>query len=398
MKWLFVTSQFPWPTTHGQWLRVYHLARTLRSQGDEVAVLTCMESPLASPWEGVTAYQQHGVEVIPGPQRKHLNKGRARTFLGPYAFDPQMAASIAAHSDWADAVVLSHSRMLQYSREASRSGCVVADVGDDPVLEYSRRRRDRPSIHQWWWCHKTRLGRIRYERECLTNVQAATFVSDADATSLSLRHPQVTTACVANGVDTDHFRRPLNFQIKSPSPTLVFTGHMGNPNNGWAAEYLVREIAPLVWEKQPGVRVQIVGAEPTPAVKALASERVDVTGTVADIRPYLWNASLVTLAMRSGTGIKNKLLEAWAAGTAVVATPLACQGVDASDGKNLAVASSTKAFAARILSLLIDEGERSRLAAVGQRTVEQKFTWDAAAIKMRNIALQRRQAARTESV
>lgn len=384
MKWLFVTTQFPWPVTHGQWLRVYHLVRALRRQGDSVALLTCRDA--AETDEGVAAYQEIGAEILEGPVRKHRHKGRPRSFLGPYAFDQDMADAVAQHSRSMDAVVLSHSRMLQYSREAAHSGCVIADIGDDPVLEYSRRQQLGTATSGMLWRMRTRLGRVHYERQGLANVTAATFVSDADAKSFARRHPDLETRCISNGVDAAYFCRPNHHQNNISSPTLVFTGHMGNPNNRWAAEYLVRSIAPLVWSKHRNLSIQIVGADPTEDVLSLAGERVEVTGTVPDIRPYLWNATLVTLPMQSGTGIKNKLLEAWAAGAAVVATPLACQGVDARDGENLAIAASAEQFAAKIIELLSDDQQRARLGADGRRTVEQGFSWDAAAVQLRQVA------------
>ncbi len=384
MKWLFVTSQFPWPITHGQWLRVFHLARSLRQHGDEVSILTCSGNAVTD--EGLAAYKELGVKILDGPAGGHLSKGRPRSFLGPYAFDRRMADAVAEHSPSMDAVLLSHSRMLQYSREAARSGCVIADIGDDPVLEYGRRRQTGTESPGWLWRMKTRLGRVHYERQGTSNVAAVTFVSVADASSFGQRHPETKTCCVSNGADVAYFRQPADFQSDRQPPTLVFTGHMGNPNNRWAAEYLVRSVAPLVWSKRQDVRVQLVGADPTEEVLRLAGERVEVTGTVPDIRPYLWNASLVTLTMQSGTGIKNKLLEAWAAGAAVVATPLACQGVDARDGDNLAVAASAEQFAAKVCELLSDDEQRARLGQQGQRAVEQGFTWEAAARQLREVA------------
>lgn len=383
MKWLFVTSQLPWPLTNGQWLRIYYLARALRSQGDEVAVLTCSGEEEDRDIEGVAAYESLGVNFIFGISGKHSSKGRPRSLMGPYAFDDRMARAVAKHSDWADAVILSHSRMLQYSAEASRSPVVIADIGDDPTLEYGRRRQTRSNLATWGRRGIAKLGRRRYERHGLSHVHAATFVSDTDAQSFAGRHPRANIGCVANGVDVRFFQKPMDYCSGNPEPTLVFTGYMSNPNNIWAAEFLVRQVSPLIWEKRDDVRVQIVGADPTEEVRALADRRVEVSGTVSDLRPYLWDATIVALTMQSGTGIKNKLLEAWAAGAPVVATPIACQGIDASDRRNLRIAHTAEQFATTVLELLDDAEQRQQLAAEGHSTVAKNFTWGAAATRLR---------------
>ena len=79
---------------------------------------------------------------------------------------------------------------------------------------------------------------------------------------------------------------------------------------------------------------------------------------VPDLRPYLWGAAVYACPMESGTGIKNKLLEAMAAGAPAVATPLACQGMSVRDGVQLRIADSDEAFAAALVDVLRDAGAR----------------------------------------
>lgn len=379
MRWLIVTSQFPWPIVHGQWLRIYHIARTLRKQEDAVSILT-----FPGDAEGEQAYGKIGVDIVAGLAGRHVRKGPGRSLLSQYAYDPGLADLIAAQASNADVVLLSHSRMLQYSPEASLAGRVIADIGDDPVLEYGR-RSDRPrGIKAWLRSLIAMPVRTRYERKFLGNVDATTFVSSVDAESFSRRHYDVKGCCVPNGVDVDYLEPPQGWsEPDGRSPVVVFTGHMSNPNNVRAAEFLVRDVAPHVWRKRPEVRLQIVGADPTVAVRALLGSRVEVTGRVRDIRPYLWNATVVALPMQSGTGIKNKLLEAWAASAPVVATPLACQGVTARDGENLLIGRSAEDVAERILELLANDSQRSRLAKAGRTTVVEQFTWESATDRLR---------------
>ena len=382
MNWLFVTTRFPWPLVDGHWLRVYHLIRALRESGDEVAIVS-----FEGDEDGKAAYASLGVRFAGGLEGTHQSRGPARVRLGPYAFDQRMAEAVRREAAGFDVVVLSGARMLQYAPEAARPGAVIADFIDDPVLEYGRRgatpRSARERLRRW----KNRLGRRRYERRFLAFVETVTFVSDEDCGSFLLRHPAASATCIPNGVDVEFFQRPQNLPRDGAGrSTVVFTGHMSNPNNARAAIFLVREVAPHLWPRRPETQVRIVGADPSKEVLALAAKRVEVTGRVEDVRPYLWDASVVAIPMQSGTGIKNKLLEAWAAGAAVVATPLACQGVPAEDGRNLLLADAADAFAGRLLALLDDKALRARLGKAGYDTVLDRFTWDSAAARLRSFS------------
>lgn len=381
MKWLFVTSKFPWPIIHGRWLRVYHLARVLVELGERVFVLSCRATD-----EGRSAYAKIGVAVADGLERIHLNRGRGRCLFAPIAFDANFADVVQHHAADFDIVVLSGTRMLQYAKEASLAGTVVSEMVDDPLLEFGRRETgERASIKLRLRSRINRFGQIRLERICSRFVTFTSFVSEEDCANFNSRHPDDRTVFVPNGVDVDYFDKPIfaNSNSDTEVPTVVFTGHMSNPNNERAATFLVRKIAPLIWHELPNARIQIVGSDPSEAVRALASSRIEVTGLVDDIRPFLWNASVVLLSMQSGTGIKNKLLEAWAASAPVVATPLACQGVPAKDGKNLLLADSGEALSQATIKLIQDPVSRQKIAEAGRKTVMAKLTWTSAAQRIK---------------
>ncbi len=376
MKWLFVTTQFPWPLAHGTTLRVYHLSRTLAGAGDDVAVL----AP-GGDAEGAEAYASAGVTLLDVPASA---AGAAGDSAGPYAYDPAVAEAVGRHAGRYDVAVLVRPATLAYAHQARGAGRVVADFIDDPVLEAARRLR--PTVHL------RRLGQQlvfiarqrRCEREWLAGVDLATFVSEADAASFARRRRQCPVAVVPNGVEVSHFARPAS---PAPSaggpPAVTFLGNLSHPPNTDAALWLLRRIAPRIWKRRPETRIVIAGACPPPAVRAAAGPRVVVTGWMEDVRPTLWDATVVMLPMRLGTGIKNKLLEAWAAGAPVVATGRACQGTPAADGEDLLVADSAAALAAAAVRVIAEEPLRRRLAGAGADTVRQHLTWSAAAAGLR---------------
>src|SRR5204862_4887967 len=127
-------------------------------------------------------------------------------------------------------------------------------------------------------------------------------------------------------------------------------------------------------------RLAIVGRAPSPRVRALAElEGVEVTGEVGDLRPWLASSGAYVCPMISGTGIKNKLLEAMACGAGCVVTPLALQGLRVAPGRELLVGGSARELADSLLRVLDDDAYRERLGRAARRSVQNEHDWRAVA-------------------
>src|SRR6185369_16591780 len=119
--------------------------------------------------------------------------------------------------------------------------------------------------------------------------------------------------------------------------------------------------------RRPTIRLQIVGAEPSPAVRKLGTiDGVTVSGSVPDVRPYLRRAALTVAPLRIARGTQNKILEAMAMGVPVVASRRAAGGVDAVPGEHLLTADSPQEQCDAILRLLAQPAERTRLSQAGR--------------------------------
>ena len=152
-----------------------------------------------------------------------------------------------------------------------------------------------------------------------------------------------------------------------------------------AACWLVKEIMPLVWEKQPhGINVLIAGADPKPAVKALAGPKVTVSGRLDDIREAYASARIFVAPMRIGSGMQNKLLEAMAMGLPCVTTTLAANPLGATPGEHLLVGDSAEELADLIVKLGIEELRHS-VADAGRRFVQERYSWPAAVEPLETI-------------
>jgi glycosyltransferase involved in cell wall biosynthesis len=131
-----------------------------------------------------------------------------------------------------------------------------------------------------------------------------------------------------------------------------------------AALWLARSIWPLVRARRPDVCLDIVGASPTAAVRALQDPEsgVRVTGSVPDVKPYLWAASVSVAPLRVARGVQTKVLEASAAGLPCVVTPEVSAGLPASLRPLCPVAASPAEFAEAVIDLLARPPEPDRLA------------------------------------
>lgn len=176
-----------------------------------------------------------------------------------------------------------------------------------------------------------------------------------------------------NGVDLDYFQ-PL--QQERRRYNIVFSGKMSYHANIAAALYLRQSIMPLIWQKKPEATLTIVGSNPPKVIQAFTSDpRVEVTGFVEDMRAYVGRAGVMLSPMVYSVGIQNKVLEAMALGTPVVAAAQATAALEAHPGHDLLVATSPQEFAECALRLMEDSELRASLSFHGRKYVENRHDW-----------------------
>jgi len=160
---------------------------------------------------------------------------------------------------------------------------------------------------------------------------------------------------------------------------VVFSGNFEYHPNIDAVHFLVSEIWPEVRKRRPGLRLKLVGRGDRFIRHLLAAATdIEVTGAVPDAFAEIAGAAIVIAPLRTGSGTRVKILEAWAAARPVVATPLAAEGLLAHDDHNIVLASDPPAFAQAISRLLADPAESRRVASGGRDTFERHYTWEAA--------------------
>ncbi|MGD2156277.1 MAG: glycosyltransferase [Anaerolineales bacterium] len=241
------------------------------------------------------------------------------------------------------------------------------------------------------WLTRFELGRTRrYERFLVKQFDRTLVTSRVDKDAFSSlipgENPAPDVSVLPNGVDLEYFT-PKE-ALGKENATLVVSGKMSYHANVTMVMHLVNEIMPLVWARNPGVKLWIVGKDPPNEIKGLAkAPTVTVTGMVDDIRPYLQSATLAVAPIQYGAGVQNKVLEAMACGTPVISTSQAVSALDAQPGRDLLLADEPVKFAEAILSLLNDSEQQRRIAAAARRYVEQHHNWDHIATELEEVYL-----------
>lgn len=197
------------------------------------------------------------------------------------------------------------------------------------------------------------------------------FGDACDEACTELMDERITV--LPHGLDRHDFRP---YRGARQPRDLIFSGKMNYHANVAGAEMLVEHILPLVWREHPDVRLTIAGANPSAAVRRLARDpRIIVTGYVPDLRPLISEAQVSVSPLPYAVGIQNKVLEAMALGTPVVASRSAACGLQAVAGRDLLVADTPEEFAAAVCRVLGKPALWQRLAERGVRYIAAHHDW-----------------------
>jgi glycosyltransferase involved in cell wall biosynthesis len=231
----------------------------------------------------------------------------------------------------------------------------------------------------------TGVKRILFDREAerVRTFEASAYgrfdrvvvVSPEDASALKELDPKLAVDVIPNGVDVEEYQ--VSADVDPTPGRLLLHGTMDYEPNVRAAELLVDEVLPLVRAEHPEAHVVVVGRSPSKRVRALEGPHVTVTGEVDEVGSWVSSASVYVCPMVTGTGMKNKLLEAMAFGRACVATSLALRGLTAEPGKDVLLGDGAAELAASVSALLADPARRQALGASARRYVVEHHSWDA---------------------
>jgi len=211
----------------------------------------------------------------------------------------------------------------------------------------------------------------RFRARVLRGADAIVAFTERDRAAIEAIAPAARIECIPLAVDVP----PAPLDPLGNGRDVLFVGNFMHPPNGEAAARLAGAIFPRVAAERPDARLVLVGADPPASLLALASDHVVVAGRVEDLRPLLDAAAVVVAPISSGGGMRVKVLEALAAGKALVASPLALEGIEVHAGAEVLVGTDDASFAAAVVALLGDEPLRLALGSAARRWAETHVAW-----------------------
>jgi sugar transferase (PEP-CTERM/EpsH1 system associated) len=374
-------------------VRPYNLIHSLAQLGHQITLLALV--PPDEDDSGLDSLRAwcHEVKTIPLPRRQTywnaLVALPGRTPLqAAYSRSAQMTRLIQqtqAHTAF-DVAHVEHMRGSELSW-AINGIPVVFDSVDSISLLFDRVSQSGPTLKSRMLA-KFESGRNhRYEGRLLERYPRVLVTSPHDQDALvklsTIPQAQKRVVVLPNGVDLDYFT-PMNLP-RDPA-TLIFSGKMSYHANVAAAETLIGQIMPRIWQHMPQVKLLIVGKDPPDHLLSQASDpRVTVTGFVPDIRPYLAQATVSVLPMRYSVGIQNKALEAMAMLTPVISTPQSVSALQTQIGRDVIVAQTPAAMAEQAVTLLNNAQLRESIGRAGRNYVETYHDWEKVAARLADI-------------
>ena len=407
MRLLFVTPNPPSPIR----VRPYQLARALTARGHRLT----LAFPVGGAAEAAdaAALAEAGFPIISapiGPARRLLSLAGAalgsRPLQAGWAWQPRLLALLqqamaraAAEDAQYHLAHVEHLRGAPYGLALQAHLPVAWDSVDCISALFDQTRRQGPSMKSRLLAAAELPATRRYERRLLRRFRAIAVSSPVDRAALLSLLPggrpdafdrqnadaEPAIAVIPNGVDLVAFQPPT--APREPA-TILFSGKLGYHANESAALDLAGLVMPRVWAARPVARLVLAGAQPSAALLSLAAgdpQRITVTGQVPHLAPWLQGATVAAAPLRYGVGIQNKVLEAMACATPVVATPAAAQALGVQDGRDILLADDPQQLAAAILTLLDDPARAAALGGAGRAYVQAHHSWDAAAASFERL-------------
>lgn len=387
MNILFITPYTPSPIR----VRALYFLRSLTERGHHVTLLFLSENEIpSSKLTNLNSLESYGFEL---PKWKSLfNCLQALPTNLPlqsvYSWNDQLANKIQSilSNQKIDIVHVEHLRGVKYALKIKKNFNVpIVWDSVDSISHLFRQTQNNHPRKYLRWLIKFELQRTeKFEKFLATQFEKVLVTSKKDQDEFLTLSPSSPVEVLTNGVDTDYFSPiPANQRLDN---VILISGKMSYHANVNMALFAIQEIMPLVWKKNPNIHLWVVGKDPPSTIQQYsANPRIQITGTVPEILPYLQKATISLAPLNYGAGVQNKVLEAMACGIPVIASPLAVSALNVLTGREVLVANNPQNYADYILNLISNPQMGYQIGNAGREYVEREHSWNLIGQKLENI-------------
>jgi glycosyltransferase involved in cell wall biosynthesis len=389
MRILFFSPHPIWPVNTGGRLRDYQLARQLAARASVTFVQLCPVGeephilPVNSDLARVATLDKDRA-YTPSKILRGLAGPTPVTLLNCWSERSGSQLADVLRSSQFDTVQIEGVHLMKYLpiiRDAPGSPAIVCDwhnIESELMWRYAETTGN--------WAKKIAAKRTaklieRAEDHLLEICGMHTVTSERERQKLLARRPGTNIQIIPNGVDANYYT-PKKTAVACGQtgkadlkPTILFVGSMDYHANIDAVTWFSRVAWPEIARTHPRLQFTIVGRDPAPEVRALASDRIIVTGTVDDVDPFYESALASIVPLRTGSGMRHKIVQAMAAGVPVVSTRLGAEGIDVEDDIHILLADSGPEIAAAVHRITSSAETRSRLSQAARALVSRIYDW-----------------------
>jgi len=378
MRILFLAPKIPWPATDGARIAIYELIRHLTARGHQAALLGFGDQSAADELRARAGLiWTRG--ILHDTSTNYLNALLALLSPTPYTASKYRSSAMTAairevfNEQRFDLVQLEGTHMAHYLGLTQGLG-VQAILRLHNVESLLAARFAQTAVFPLNLYVQIQARRMRtFELRACRQADLCVAITPEDAKRILMLVPDASVAVSPAGVDLErYYPQPMSEEPR----TLVFVGALDWPPNTDAIRWFRTKVWPRIVQEEPTAHWIVVGKSPPADILHWPEEdrNIQVTGFVDDVRPYLHRASVVIVPLRSGGGMRLKILEAMAAGKTVVSTPMGAEGISACNGEEIILAGADRSFGVETIRLLRQASERKRIGKAARAWAE-GYSW-----------------------
>lgn len=385
MRILFLAFEVPYPLDRGGRIKTFHYLKALtRSHQVDLVALTrtqeC-EKNLDHLQSNLSFEDVYSIPINLSQLRKVRLALKSLWQTTPFVMalyastEGKRLLERLLNSGHFDLIYADHLHMAQYVPGQTLASTLLDQHNVESVI--LRRFVDSQSSKPLQWFARLEYRKMsRYEPEMCRRFDAIWVTTEVDKKLIApWLLPQQHVQVLPIGVDTDYFQPESR---KRDGRTLISIGTLSWPPNADGVLWFYGEVYSLIKKRVPNIKFVIVGANPPPAIRRLAEDpSVEVTGWVDDIRPLMARSTAMVVPLRSGSGMRVKILNALATGLPVVSTSVGCEGIAATPGDDILIADDGDTYVQRIVTLLKDQRLQRKLSKNGDRLIQERYSWNA---------------------